>query len=317
MHSVAAAVGAWLDAGDDPVVVRAPLVEGAGGAGPAEVLAFGPGGDCAGALLGGAVDDTAARLAGQVRSSHQRQVATVTLSDHDARVCGLISGCLVTLVADRAAALPFDWQGGRTPAVFAGPLGEGGPVMSVTGDHAGTSVADTAQWMLRSGRSGGCLVDHTSLVEVYVPTVAMVVVGGSQVAAALADQATLLGWLVEVAADEPAALAALGRLGHGDAIVVLSHDPAVDTPVLAAALRATVGYVGALGSRRIQARRRERLLAAGETADVLGAIHGPAGLDVGANTAAEIAVSICAEILATRAGRTPLSLRDTSGPIHL
>jgi hypothetical protein len=91
MHRVAAAVGAWLDAGDDPVIVRAPLVEGtgdAGGAGGADVLAFGPGGCGAGVLLGGSVDDTAARLADEVRSSHQRQVATVTLSDHDVRVCG-------------------------------------------------------------------------------------------------------------------------------------------------------------------------------------------------------------------------------------
>jgi hypothetical protein len=67
MHSVAAAVGAWLDAGDDPVVVRAPLVEGAGGAGPAEVLAFGPGGDCAGALLG-AVPSTTRPRGSQARS---------------------------------------------------------------------------------------------------------------------------------------------------------------------------------------------------------------------------------------------------------
>jgi len=71
-----------------------------------------------------------------------------------------------------------------------------------------------------------------------------------------------------------------------------------------------------MGSRGTQTDRRERLLAAGVSPDVLDDISGPAGLDVGANTAAEIALSICAEILATRAGRSPVSLRDTSGPIH-
>ncbi len=73
---------------------------------------------------------------------------------------------------------------------------------------------------------------------------------------------------------------------------------------------------GALGSRRTQGKRMDRLIAAGATADELDAVRGPAGLDLGGTTAGEVALAICAEVLAVRNGRPPLSLQATSGPIH-
>ncbi|HEY6698970.1 MAG TPA: XdhC family protein [Acidimicrobiales bacterium] len=316
MHGVAAAVGAWLDAGEDPVVVRVPLAEGIGGAGPGDVLAFGPAGRRVGALLGGAVDDVAARLVDQVRATGQRQVESVQITNQVAAAHGLTCGGLVTVVADAAAALPFDWRAGRAPMVFAGPLGAGGPITPVTADHAGTFVGDAAARVLRGGRSGACLVDQTSLVEVYVPTTRLLVVGGGDLAAALAVQAGVVGLGDRRLGRCQRRGAASERLGVSDAVVVLSHDPTVDTPVLVAALAAGVGYVGALGSRRTQEKRRERLTAAGATDEDLDALRGPAGLDLGGTTASEVALSICAEVLAIRNGRPPLSLRATSGPIH-
>jgi hypothetical protein len=89
MHGVAAAVGAWLDAGEDPVVVRVPLAEGIGGAGPGEVLAFGSAGKRAGGLLGGAVDAVAARLAAEVRATGLRQVESVQITNQVAAAHGL------------------------------------------------------------------------------------------------------------------------------------------------------------------------------------------------------------------------------------
>jgi len=316
MHDEVAAVRAWLDAGDDPIVVRAPLTQGIAGAGRGEALAFGHDGQSAGALLGGAVDDVARGLADEVRASGRRQVATVEISPQLAETHALTSGGLVTVVADRAALLPVDWRGGRTPVAFTGPMGAGGPIVSITDDHAGTFVADAAERVLRGGRSGALLVDETSLVEVYVPITTVVVVGDGQVAIALEAQAALLGWSAEATNDPRVAVAALGRLGPVDAIVVVSHDHGVDTPVLHAALETRVGYLGALGSRRTQARRREDLLAAGVHPDALEAIHGPAGLDLGASTPAEIALSICAEILAACTGRSARPLHATSGPIR-
>jgi len=316
MHGVAETVGAWLAAGEDPVVVRVPLTEGIGGAGPGEVLAFGPAGRRVGALLGGAVDDVAVRLVDEVRATGQRQVESVQITNQAAESHGLTCGGLVTVVADSAAELPFDWRTGRAPMVFAGPLGPGGPITSVTADHAGTFVGDAAARVLRGGRSGACLVDQTSLVEVYVPTTRMLVVGGGDVAAALAVQAGLLGWTTDVVVDATAAVSAIERLGLSDAVVVLSHDPAIDTPVLMAGLAAGIGYVGALGSRRTQEKRVDRMIAAGAKAKDLDAVRGPAGLDLGGTTASEIALAICAEVLAIRNARLPVSLQATSGPIH-
>src|SRR5262245_2847048 len=316
MHGVSGAVGAWLDAGEDPVVVRVPLAEGIGGAGPGEVLAFGPAGERVGGLLGGAVDDVAARLVDEVRATGQRQVESVQVTSESAAAHGLTCGGLVTVVADSAAALPFDWRVGRAPMVFAGPLGTGGPITPVTADGVGTFVGDAGGRVLRGGRSGASLVDQTSLVEVYVPTTTLLVVGGGDLTAALVIQAGFLGWNAEVVADAGAAVLAAERLGPSDAVVVLSHDPAVDAPALMAALAAGVGYVGALGSRRTQGKRRERLVDAGASADELDAVRGPAGLDLGGTSAAEVALAICAEVLAVRNGRPPLSLHATSGPIH-
>ena len=104
---------------------------------------------------------------------------------------------------------------------------------------------------------------------------------------------------------------------RSDAFVVLSHDRAVDGPALAAALAGRAGYVGALGSRRTQAARREWLTEHGVAAADQARIHGPAGLDIDAHTPGEIAVTIVAEILGrARAASSGGALRDRSGPVH-
>ena len=88
-----------------------------------------------------------------------------------------------------------------------------------------------------------------------------------------------------------------------DAVVITSHHEDVDGPAIRSALAAGTRYVGAMGSRRTQARRREWLLANGVTEHALSALHAPIGLDIGADQPGEIAVSILAEVVAERAGR--------------
>ena len=97
---------------------------------------------------------------------------------------------------------------------------------------------------------------------------------------------------------------------------MLTHDHKFDVPAIVAALSTDVGYLGAMGSRRTADERRDRLVAEGVGEADLDRVMAPIGLDIGALTPEETAVSICAEIIATRTGRNPASLRDTRGPLH-
>jgi xanthine dehydrogenase accessory factor len=142
----------------------------------------------------------------------------------------------------------------------------------------------------------------------------LLVVGDGPVAEALVPMSRLLGWATTVASTLEAAEPALRS---AQAVVVTSHDSAVDAPALAAAIAARPAYIGAMGSRGRQAQRREWLLAHGVTETELLSVHGPAGLDIGADTPAEIALSILAELTAVLRGATAQgSIRDRGGPIH-
>ncbi len=106
------------------------------------------------------------------------------------------------------------------------------------------------------------------------------------------------------------------ELGPRDVVLVFTHDPKFDEPALTSALETDAGYIGALGSRRTQERRIERLREAGLDEERIARIHAPCGLDIGARTPSETAVSVLAEIVAVRAGRSGKPLRETGGPIH-
>jgi xanthine dehydrogenase accessory factor len=105
-------------------------------------------------------------------------------------------------------------------------------------------------------------------------------------------------------------------LGPRDVVLVFTHDPKFDEPALIAALASGAGYIGALGSRRTQAQRAARLRETGVSEEDLNRIHAPCGLDLGARTPAETAVSILAEVIAQRTGRSAESLQRTTGAIH-
>lgn len=107
-----------------------------------------------------------------------------------------------------------------------------------------------------------------------------------------------------------------GVLDRRSSVVVLSHDPKLDVPALAAALASDASYVGLLGSRRAQASRRRALLDAGVASADVDRLRGPVGLDLGGATAAETAVSILAELIAVRSGRSAVPLRAMAGTIH-
>jgi xanthine dehydrogenase accessory factor len=105
-------------------------------------------------------------------------------------------------------------------------------------------------------------------------------------------------------------------LGPRDAVCVLTHDNKFDVPAVTAALATPVGYIGVMGSRTTHEKRLQRLLEAGVEPAALDRLMSPIGLDLGARTPEETAVSICAEIIALHTGRSAPALKDRDGPIH-
>jgi len=192
--------------------------------------------------------------------------------------------------------------------------------------------------LIRRGRNRlVALEDGTKVfAEWYGPPPRLFVYGAVDTAEALCRGAKLLGWHVIVAdargkfatperipsADElivawPEEAFAQIQPDHQTAIVVLTHDDKFDEPALIGALASEAFYVGALGSRRNQERRRERLLEAGVAEAELGRIMGPCGLDIGADTQEETALSILSEILAVRGRREGGFLKEAKQRIHV
>jgi len=211
---------------------------------------------------------------------------------------------------------------------------EGG---ETAGDGVPAGALGQFDELIRRGRNRLLEVDGARVfAEWYGPPPRLLVYGAVDTAEALARGAKLLGWTA-IVADARAAFLTPERLpsadwlipkwpedafadvapDHQTAIVVLTHDDKFDEPALLAALETEAFYIGALGSRRNQERRRERLREAGVSAEALERIQGPCGLDLGADTQEETALSILAEILAVRAGRSGGPLREAKQRIHV
>jgi xanthine dehydrogenase accessory factor len=205
------------------------------------------------------------------------------------------------------------------------------------GDGLTEAVAQFDE-LIRFGRNRLLALDDGSKVfaEWYGPPPRLFVYGAVDTAEALCRGARLLGWHTIVAdarakfatreripsADElvvewPQEAIDLVRPDHQTAIVVLTHDDKFDEPALVGALATDAFYIGALGSRRNQERRRERLLEAGVAEDALDRIMGPCGLDIGADTQEETALAILAEALAVRARREGGFLKTAKQRIHV
>ncbi|MFD3657081.1 XdhC family protein [Streptomyces sp. NPDC058620] len=206
-----------------------------------------------------------------------------------------------------------------------------------------TAVAE-ARAMLDAGRTGSlvigaegsrCGAPVTLLVESSVPPPRMIVFGAIDFASALVRAGTFLGYRVTVCDARPV-FATRARFPEADEIVVewphrylaatevdartvlcvLTHDAKFDVPLLEAALKLPVAYVGAMGSRRTHLDRNERLRDAGVTEAELARLHSPIGLDLGARTPEETALSIAAEIVAERRGGSGRPLTGAHTPIH-
>ncbi|AVH94838.1 MULTISPECIES: XdhC family protein [Streptomyces] len=259
---------------------------------------------------------------------------------------GVFSAALAAAVEGEAAALarivsgPDDLLGKallvRPDGSYEGKLG-GHPELDRT-------AAGEARAMLDAGRTGTveigedgsrCGQPLTLLVESSVPAPRMIVFGAIDFAAALVRVGKFLGYRVTVCDARPV-FATPARFPEADEVVVewphrylestevdgrtvlcvLTHDAKFDVPLLRVALRLPVAYVGAMGSRRTHVDRNERLREVGVTEIELARLRSPIGLDLGARTPEETALSIGAEIVANRRGGTGASLTGAHTPIH-
>jgi xanthine dehydrogenase accessory factor len=256
---------------------------------------------------------------GPDRFAGVRGLVEVTLSEDAAVRAGLACGGTAVVAVQPAGDFPDDmWQllVAREPLCLVMPRAGAAPQL-----FTATTIRDAYPFAADVPRLFGRGVTATALAEdaaviVLWPVPTLTVVGDGLIAEALDKLATLLGWRTVVTPEVEVAVAAIGDLQASDAVVVLSHDRATDGPTLAAALAGRAGYVGALGSRKTQAARAEWLTEHGVPDELQARIHGPAGLDIDAHTPGEIAVSIIAEVLATRSRSAGGSLRDRDGPVH-
>ena len=201
-------------------------------------------------------------------------------------------------------------------------------------ERAAAAHAEELMWAERSEqREEG---DVLLFVDVTFPPPRLVVFGAIDFAAQLCTLARTSGWrpyvvdprgffarrerfpdAEQVFATWPQeAFDCLGGIDRAMSIAVLTHDPKLDDAALEIALRSDAAFVGAMGSRRAQARRRERLLAKGLTDDELDRLSAPVGLDIGALTPEETALSIMSEVVAVRRGRAGGRLSQAQGRIH-
>jgi xanthine dehydrogenase accessory factor len=178
--------------------------------------------------------------------------------------------------------------------------------------------------------------DHSVFIETLAPPSNLYIFGAVHIGQALADFGARMGYRVTVV-DSRQAFATGERFPTAERVlvgwprdlmdqleldrrtwvVILSHDPRHEDPVLDAALKSNVRYIGAMGSRRTQNRREERLKTMGFTDDDIARIHGPIGLDIGAESPQEVAVSILAEMTLVRYGKgSGMSLQGTEGRVH-
>ena len=323
MRELAQSIQRWRSRGDRIALATVVATRRSAPRPVGAKLAISERGELQGSVSGGCVESDVAVQAAEVIAEGTPRLLTYGITDDMAWNVGLPCGGEIDVFVER----------------FEGELPESDePAVSVTvleGERAGERRL-LGPDAVEPGPSRVLEVDGESVfAEMLGPPPRVVVIGAIDTAEELCRAAKSLGWHTVVTDPRPALTTrerlpspdellvawpdeALEQLApDGDtAVVVLTHEERLDVPALTSALEGEAFYVGAIGSRRTQAKRRERLLEAGVAEEQLERLCGPAGLDLGAQTPAETAVSILGEILAVRAGRSGGRLREGSGRIH-
>ena len=327
MSAVVDTVAGWLAGGRSVALATVVSTRRSAPRPVGAKLAVADDGSIAGSVSGGCVEPDVYEVAREVLAGGDARVVTYGISDELAATVGLPCGGEIDILVERLDA----------GSPLTAPTGSALLVSTTDGRRVvGAGEDPEVDALLRAGRSG--VIERGSgavFCEVFAPPARLVVVGAVDLADALADAAAPLGWRTIVvdprerfatrdrlpSADEivvawPGDAVARLRPDAATAVVVVAHDEKLDVPALAAALASDAFYVGALGSRRTQARRRELLAGAGVAEESIDRIAGPAGLDLGAEAPAEIALAIVAEIVAVRNARAGGRLTDARGRVR-
>jgi xanthine dehydrogenase accessory factor len=311
-------------------------------------LAISESGEMAGSVSGGCVETDVYDHACEVLGGARPQLLSYGITDDLAFSVGLPCGGEIDVFVERTRdelverllrVIETEERAVLFTVVEGEPLGAE-LLVTEAGEQVGEGPEELAERvgeLLRGGRNVLLELDDGRKVfaEVYGPPPRLLVIGAVDTAEALCAAAKQLGWRT-IVADARAKFATKDRIPSADellvawpqdaiaqvkpdyqtAVVVLTHDDKFDVPAIQGALATEAFYIGALGSRRNQERRRERLLDVGVEDEELERVSGPSGLDIGADSPAETALSILGEILAVRAGREGGFLRRSKQRIH-
>jgi xanthine dehydrogenase accessory factor len=336
----------WIDRGDRFAIATVVEVKKSAPRPPGAKMAVNESGEIIGAVSGGCVEGAVIEIADRVLRGERPQLVHFGIADEQAWDVGLPCGGEIDVWVQ-------EYQPGRFIEI-ADAGGRAAEVTLLEGDDAGAKVLFEEDGT-QSGTLGSPELDaqarraaedhlwaETSelqvpvFVDVVAPAPRLIMFGAVPVAASLCSLSRATGWRPYVVdprtrfatrerfPDADQVLAAwpddaFGQLGGIDpatSIVVLTHDPKLDDAALMIALRSSARFVGAMGSRRAQESRRERLLAAGMDEAELARLSAPVGLDLGAISAEETALSILAEVVACRHGREGGRLTAFAGRIH-
>jgi xanthine dehydrogenase accessory factor len=323
VNDVRAAIDRWRARGERVALATVVATRRSAPRPVGSKLAVAESGELFGSVSGGCVESDVAVQAAEVIASGAPRLLSYGIADEQAWEVGLPCGGEIDVFVHRLD--------GELPD----PTEPGVALTVLEGEHAGERRLRPPE-AIEAGPSRMLeLEGETVFAEVLGPPPRVVVFGAVDTAEALCRAADLLGWR-SVVVDARPGLATPERLPSAGellvawpeealerlrpdadtAILVLTHEDRFDIPALKGALESNAFYVGALGSRRNQARRRERLLEEGLPEESIDRIAGPSGLDIGAESPAETALSILAEILARRAGRSGGPLKEARGRIH-
>jgi xanthine dehydrogenase accessory factor len=289
-------------------------------------LVVGDDGSMEGSVSGGCVESEVYEACRGVLRGDSPRVITYGISDEQALSVGLPCGGEIDVFVGEYEAELYEQMGERRAVVYT-DLDSGERRLVYEGED------DASDALIRSARSQ---IVGSEFADVFGPPPRLLVFGAVDTGEELCRAANALGWRTIVAdarsrfatrermpsADEllvewPDETLAQVQPDHATAVVVLTHDDKFDIPAIVGTLATDAFYLGVIGSRRNQERRREVLLEEGVSEDALERLHGPAGLDLGAHSPAETALSILAEILAVRAGRSGGALRESTQRIHV